>query len=100
MNDFNYYTPTRVVFGKSAEEKVGELVKNEKCSKVLLHYGSGSVKRSGLLARIQEALDAVGIAYVELGGVVRTRTFPLYTKELNWQKRKAWILFLRSEAAA
>ena len=88
MNDFNYYTPTRVVFGKNAEEKVGELVKNEKCSKVLLHYGSGSVKRSGLLARIQEALDAAGIAYVELGGVVPNPHLSLVYEGIELAKKE------------
>lgn len=70
MFDFNYYTPTKVVFGKNAEQQVGKLVKDTHCKKVLIHYGSGSVIRSGLLARIRELLDSEGIAYVELGGVV------------------------------
>ena len=37
--------------------------------KVLIHYGGGSVKRSGLLDRVKASLDAEGIAYVELGSV-------------------------------
>ena len=43
MNGFTYYTPTKVVFGLGAEEQVGRLVREQKCSKVLIHYGSGSV---------------------------------------------------------
>lgn len=49
MNDFNYYAPTKVVFGKGAEQKVGNLIKEQNCKKVLIHYGSGSARRSGLL---------------------------------------------------
>ena len=49
MFNFNFYTPTRVVFGKNTEAQIGTLVKNVNCKKVLLHYGSGSVIRSGLL---------------------------------------------------
>lgn len=70
MNNFQYYTPTKVVFGKGAEEQTGALVKEYGCKKVLVHYGSGSVKKSGLLDRIYKSLDAQGIAYISLGGVV------------------------------
>ena len=70
MNGFTYYTPTKVVFGLGAEEQVGRLVREQKCSKVLIHYGSGSVKRTGLLDRIKASLDEAGVDYVELGGVV------------------------------
>lgn len=68
--NFTYYTPTKVVFGKEAVKEAGALVKEQKCQKVLIHYGSGSVKRSGLLERIKASLEAQGISYVELGGVV------------------------------
>ena len=65
MFNFIFYTPTRVVFGKETEYRIGKLVKNVNCKKVLLHYGSGSVIRSGLLGRIKESLDASGVTYVE-----------------------------------
>lgn len=70
MLDFNLYLPTRVVFGKGAEAQVGELVKQSSGRRVLLHYGGGSVVRSGLLDRVKSSLDAAGVAYAELGGVV------------------------------
>ncbi len=70
MMNFEYYTPTKVVFGKGTVEKVGELVRQFGGKKVLLHYGGGSVKRTGLLERVKASLDAAGIAHVELGGVV------------------------------
>ena len=70
MNDFNYYAPTKVVFGKGAEQNVGKLVKEQNCKKVLIHYGSGSARRSGLLDRIEAIFEKEGIAYTELGGVV------------------------------
>ena len=68
--NFSYFTPTQVVFGKDAENQIGKLVKQQGCSKVLIHYGSNSAVRSGLLARIEKILAAEGIAYVALGGVV------------------------------
>lgn len=69
MNNFTYYTPTKVLFGKDTENEVGALVKEQNCKKVLLHYGGGSARRSGLLSRIEDSLKAAGIDYVSLGGV-------------------------------
>ena len=70
MLDFVFYAPTKVVFGKSAESRVGELVEAQKCKKVLVHYGGNSAKASGLLDRIFRSLTERHIAYVSLGGVV------------------------------
>ncbi|MBQ6395665.1 MAG: iron-containing alcohol dehydrogenase, partial [Atopobiaceae bacterium] len=70
MINFTYYTPTRIVFGKGAENNVGALIKEQGCKKVLVHYGSESAKRSGLLDRVFASLDDAGIDYVSLGGVV------------------------------
>ena len=70
MLNFQYFTPTKVVFGKDAELKVGPLVKEEGCKKVLVHYGGQSAKKSGLLNRVCEALKDFDIDYVTLGGVV------------------------------
>lgn len=70
MDQFQYYTPTKVVFGKGTEEKAGTLVQECGCKKVLVHYGGGSVKRSGLLDRICRSLEDSGTACVLLGGVV------------------------------
>mgnify|MGYP005807248571 FL=1 len=70
MENFQYYTPTKIIFGRGAEEQTGQLAAEQRCKKVLVHYGGGSVVRSGLLERIYRSLDAVGISYVSLGGVV------------------------------
>ena len=70
MLNFQYYAPTKAVFGKDAELETGSLVKQEKCSKVLLHYGGQSAKKSGLLDRICKALEEYDVDYVMLGGVV------------------------------
>lgn len=70
MKDFNYYSPTQVVFGRQSEEKVAELVKKYGGTKVLVHYGGGSAKKSGLLDKMLRLLDEKGISHIELGGVV------------------------------
>lgn len=70
MNNFNFYSPTFFEFGKDTEMKTGKLVARFGGKKVLVHYGGGSVVRSGLLARVTKSLEEAGIQYVELGGVV------------------------------
>lgn len=70
MKDFTYYAPTRIVFGKESEEKLPQLIQQYGGKRVLVHYGGGSAKRSGLLDKVFTMLDDAGIAYVELGGVV------------------------------
>lgn len=70
MKDFNFYSPTQVVFGKNSEEQVGSLIKKYGGTKVLVHYGGGSARRSGLLDKLFGLLQEAGISYIELGGVV------------------------------
>ena len=70
IKDFNFYAPTRVVFGKNAEMQIGDLVAQQNGHKVLVHYGGGSAERSGLLGVVREQLKSNGIPFVELGGVV------------------------------
>ncbi|MBR4867323.1 MAG: iron-containing alcohol dehydrogenase [Clostridia bacterium] len=69
MKNFTFYSPTYFVFGKDTENQAGEYVKRFGGTKVLIHYGGGSVIRSGLLDRVKASLDQEGIAYVLLGGV-------------------------------
>lgn len=69
MIHFEYYTPTKVVFGKDSEKKTGELVKEFGAKKVLVHYGGQSARKSGLLDRIYGALKDADIPFVTLGGV-------------------------------
>lgn len=69
MNNFTFYSPTYFAFGKDGENQTGSLVKRFGGSKVLIHYGGGSVVRSGLLDRVKASLNAEGISFVELGGV-------------------------------
>ena len=88
MNDFNYYAPTKVVFGKGAEQKVGNLIKEQNCKKVLIHYGSGSARRSGLLDRIEAIFDKEGITYVELGGVVPNPRLSLVYEGIELAKKE------------
>ena len=88
MQDFEYYTPTHVVFGKHAVERVGELITGQNGKKVLIHYGGGSAKRSGLLDRVTDALEQSGISYVMLGGVVPNPRLGLVREGIALCKRE------------
>ncbi len=69
MENFTFYAPTYFDFGKGAEEHVGSLVRRFGGSKVLLHYGGGSIKKSGLYDTVKRCLKEENIDVVELGGV-------------------------------
>lgn len=70
MNNFDFCSPTYFVFGKDRETEAGQYVKRYGGSKVLIHYGGGSVVKSGLLDRVKKSLQEQGLSYVELGGVM------------------------------
>lgn len=69
MQNFTLYNSTEVIFGKDVENGVGEKLKSLGASRVLVHFGGGSVKKIGLLDRIEKSLTDAGLTYVELGGV-------------------------------
>ena len=69
MLNFEFCSPTKFVFGRDTQSKVGSLVKEFGGSRVLVVYGGGSVVRSGLLSQVLESLDGAGLFHMELGGV-------------------------------
>ena len=70
MFNFNYYTPTEVVFGRDTELKAGKMVKKYGGTSVLLHYGGKSAVKSGLIDRVKKSLEDEGLKVCMLGGVV------------------------------
>ncbi|MCK9598365.1 MAG: iron-containing alcohol dehydrogenase [Sphaerochaeta sp.] len=70
VTSFEYNISTKVLFGKDMEQQTGRLVKSFGGTKVLVHYGSASAKKSGLLDRVLASLDGMEIPYVLLGGVL------------------------------
>jgi hypothetical protein len=68
MQNFTYQNTTKIVFGKGTEEEVGEYTAKHG-SKVLLHYGGGSIKKYGTYDKVVKSLEEAGVEYVELGGV-------------------------------
>ena len=69
MENFEFVSPTHFVFGRGAEEQVGEKLAAAGAKRVLVHFGGGSAVASGLIDRVGASLDAAGIEHLELGGV-------------------------------
>ncbi len=88
MGFVEFYTPTEVYFGKDAESLVGEKLAAAGYKKVLIHYGTGSVKKNGLLDRVEKNLTDAGIGFVELGGVVPNPRISLARKGIELYKNE------------
>ncbi len=69
MLDFTYYAPTKVFFGKDKHKAVGEIIRGYGFEKIMMMYGKGSIKKSGLYDEVIESLNAAEISVVEVGGV-------------------------------
>jgi len=70
MVNFDFKNTTRIIFGKGTVEKIGPTLKEYGGSKMLLHYGGGSIKTNGIYDTVMKSLASSGINVVELGGVV------------------------------
>ena len=93
MLNFDLYTPTRLLLGKGEENAIGALLKPY-ASKILLHYGGGSIKASGLYDRVTASLRESGVAYVELGGVVPNPRLALVHEGVELCKKEGVELIL------
>ncbi|MEN2986162.1 MAG: iron-containing alcohol dehydrogenase [Thermodesulfovibrionaceae bacterium] len=69
MEDFEFYNPTKIVFGKGTENRIGEILKKDKIKRVLFVYGQSSIKKTGVYDRVVESLRKNNIKFVEHGGV-------------------------------
>ena len=87
MENFTYCSPTKIIFGKGTENRVGtETVKYGK--KVLLHYGGGSIKKYGLYERVLKSLKDAGMEVIELGGVQPNPRLSLVKKGIDMCRRE------------
>ena len=88
MVNFQYYAPTKVVFGKDTELQTGALAKEFGANKVLVHYGGNSAVKSGLLERVCNSLKEANLPYVTLGGVVPNPRLSLVYKGIELVKKE------------
>ena len=94
MENFQYHMYTDVVFGKEAEKQVAKKVKEYGGTKVMLVYGGGSVKRSGLYDTVVTELKDAEIPFVELGGVQPNPRLSLVKQGLETAKKEGVDFFL------
>ena len=88
INNFKLYTPTKVIFGKETQLQVGKLLKENGATKVLVHYGSDRILKDGLMKQVTDCLDAEGINYVLLGGVVPNPHVSLVREGIQLAKKE------------
>lgn len=69
MDSFNYYNPTRIIFGKNSIKNIGKEISDAGISKVLIVYGGGSIKSNGVFDTISKSLSKHAIEYIECPGV-------------------------------
>lgn len=69
MQNFTYCAPTKVIFGRGVESQIGTELRELGATRVLVHFGGGSVKKTGLLDKVISSLTEAGLSYVEFGGV-------------------------------
>ncbi|GHU67496.1 NADH-dependent alcohol dehydrogenase [Clostridia bacterium] len=80
MRDFEFWTPTKIVFGRDTEKRTGALLKELGVKRTFIVYGGGSAVKSGLLGRVEQSLDDDGIAHESFGGV-RPNPYLEYAEE-------------------
>lgn len=94
MKNFIYNTPTKIFFGKGEENNVGKIIKSYGFKKIMIHYGMGSVIKSGLLDRVKKSLDNENIEYILLGGVKPNPELSLVLKGVEIAKKEKIELIL------
>lgn len=93
MLNFDLYMPARIVFGRDTQKKIGKLIKPH-ATKILLHYGGGSIKKTGLYDEVTASLKENGIDFVELGGVVPNPRLSLVQEGIALCKKEKVELIL------
>lgn len=94
MENFQFYTPTEIFFGKGTENQVGEIIQSYGYHKVMIHFGGGSVQKSGLLDRVEHALQENDIAYILFGGVQPNPTLSLAKQGMELCRKEGVELIL------
>lgn len=82
MENFEFLSPTKIIFGRETQKRVGEITRQHS-EKILLHYGGVSLKKSGLYDKIVNSLKDAGIEVYELGGVVPNPRLSLVKKGIK-----------------
>jgi alcohol dehydrogenase len=93
MKDFTFQAPTKIIFGKGAEDSVGKESKRYGKT-VLLHFGTGSIKQYGLYDKVINSLKKQGMEIIELGGVLPNPRLSLVQRGIELCREKKVDLIL------
>ena len=88
MINFDFYNPTKVIFGKNVESLAGEEIKKRGGHKVLVHFGGDYLQKSGILDRVHQGLTNAGLEYVDLDGVVPNPRLSLVKEGITLCKKE------------
>jgi len=96
MQNFTFQLPTKLIFGRDEQKHIGAYLRQAMpgLRKILLHYGGGSIKRSGLYDEVAASLQGAGIAFAELGGVVPNPRVRLVREGIELCRREGVELVL------
>lgn len=91
MLNFSYHNPTRLVFGRDAETQTGAVIRETlgKSGKVLVLYGGGSARRTGLLDAVRSSLEEAGFTVIEKGGVQPNPRMNFVRDTVDWIRDQA-----------
>jgi len=69
FTNFNLYLYTDILFGKDTEKETGKMIRKHSGTRIMVVYGMGSVKKSGLFDRVIKTIKDEGLYFIEFGGV-------------------------------
>lgn len=84
MNNFEFYCPTKIVFGKGTIASLPQLI--DKSKKILITYGGGSIKQNGVYEQVKNALEGYNI--LEFGGIEPNPKYETLMKAVEIVKRE------------
>src|SRR5690554_1512358 len=84
MNNFEFYNPVHIVFGKGTISQLSDLLPKNK--KIMITYGGGSIMKNGVYTQVTEALK--GFSYVEFGGIEPNPTYETMMEALALAKQE------------
>jgi NADP-dependent alcohol dehydrogenase len=70
MQNFTFFNPTQIEFGKDKEKEIGTHLKKCNIKKVLLTYGSERIKKDGLFDIVEKSLKENNIEIIAIGGII------------------------------
>lgn len=87
MQDFQYYNPSKIIFGDQSEKRITTLLKECKASSLLLIYSGDFIKDLGIWSTVKNACDELTIQFHENSEVVPNPKIELVRKLVSIGKK-------------